>query len=204
MFLRRKRCNIVCAILFRPMSFISTADTWRQNFEKTVIRKTCRSQTSPKWFSTGRSLLQVCMRAMTTTCSDHPSLMSFISTADTWRQNFELMGLKFCSAKPGWVVLVFVSENPTPYHNYALLRLPCIFEVVKDNELRTLADFQQFANKEAQEGRVALAEYYTRNGSKVETMIQNAWAVLRSAEGSAEPSRTDMCVMDMFSLHCCG
>ena len=39
-------------------------------------------------------------------------------------------------------------------------RLPSIFQTIKDNEIRSVAEFKQFANKEAQAGRVALAEYY--------------------------------------------
>ena len=81
-------------------------------------------------------------------------------------------------------------------------RLPSIFEVVKNNEIRTLVEFQQFANREALEGRTALAEYFTRNGSKVETMIQNAWAVLKS-EGSAEPSRLEKLKHAAENCLCC-
>ena len=57
-------------------------------------------------------------------------------------------------------------------------RCPNIFETIRDNKLLDVESFRVFALQEASEGRTSLAEYCTRQGSKLRDIIQNAADVL--------------------------
>lgn len=57
-------------------------------------------------------------------------------------------------------------------------RVESVYELVKEQNLRTPEDLEMFANKEAAAGRFAVAEFYTRNGHKIPRMIDNARRIL--------------------------
>lgn len=61
-------------------------------------------------------------------------------------------------------------------------RLPSLYEVVKGNNLRTAQELQARACAEAAEGRTALAEYCTKNGSKLQEIVANVWGIVGSPE----------------------
>ena len=59
-------------------------------------------------------------------------------------------------------------------------RLPSLYEVCSSKGLRTVEDVQAHACAEAAEGRVALAEFCTRNGHRMSEIVSSAWQVVQA------------------------
>ena len=71
-------------------------------------------------------------------------------------------------------------------------RLPSIFGVIKEHSVATGDELQAHACSEAAEGRVALAEYCARNGSKLDELVANARAIMDAPARIASQKMTLM------------
>jgi hypothetical protein len=72
-------------------------------------------------------------------------------------------------------------------------RLPSLFETIRDNALTSGSAFVQYAHAEANEGRPMLAEWATRNGSKIDEIIANVHDLVQ----------LKLYVFEHFSKHMC-
>ena len=52
-----------------------------------------------------------------------------------------------------------------------------LFDIITKNQLRTVRAVRAFADQENRAGHSALAEYCTRQGQKLEDIVENAWAI---------------------------
>ena len=62
-----------------------------------------------------------------------------------------------------------------------------VFEEIASNKLRSVADLRTFAATEAIAGRPKLAEFCTRQGPKLESLLENAWAVVDAPSQPRNP-----------------
>ena len=71
-------------------------------------------------------------------------------------------------------------------------RAPSIFDVVSKSRVRSVPELLRLANAEAAEGNAALAEFCTRQGHKLEDLLDNAWLVLEAPQRALEAQQTRM------------
>jgi hypothetical protein len=69
-------------------------------------------------------------------------------------------------------------------------RVPSLYETIRDHSLRSVRQLQAHAFAEALDGRVALAEYCTKNGGKLEEIIAHAWGVQEAQQKLAASAQT--------------
>ena len=69
-------------------------------------------------------------------------------------------------------------------------RVPSLYETIRDNSIRSSQHLQAHAFAEALEGRVALAEYCTTHGAKLDEIIMYAWGVQEAQEKIAASALT--------------
>ena len=69
-------------------------------------------------------------------------------------------------------------------------RAPNIFDIVSKKRVRTVSDLHCLAAEEAQQGNAALAEFCTRQGHKLEELLNNAWHILEAPQRALEAQRT--------------
>lgn len=71
-------------------------------------------------------------------------------------------------------------------------RLPSLFELIQEHNIRTPQQLQARACTDAAEGRTALAEYCTKNGGKLQEIIANALGVMEAPAKISEAPLTLM------------
>ena len=83
-------------------------------------------------------------------------------------------------------------------------RCPSIFETVKEQGLRSVEALQAYAAKQAEAGCPALAEYCTRNGRKLEDLIEHACEVIEAPLRltSSRPSLLEKLAQSATTLPC--
>ena len=69
-------------------------------------------------------------------------------------------------------------------------RVPDLYALIKEKEFRSVLDVQLYANEEAANGNGALAEYCTRNGHKLQGMLDSAIAVMDAPQKSLDAKLT--------------
>ena len=69
-------------------------------------------------------------------------------------------------------------------------RAPNIFDIVSKKRVRTVSELQCLVAEEAQQGNAALAQFCTRQGHKLEELLNNAWHVLEAPQRALESQRT--------------
>ena len=84
-------------------------------------------------------------------------------------------------------------------------RAPDIFELVQAKQFKSVLALQAHAHTEAAAGRPALAEFCTRQGPKLEMLLQKAWDVLDAPERMRLKSMSlvDKLAHAAVSLQCC-
>ena len=65
-----------------------------------------------------------------------------------------------------------------------------MFDVIREHNLRTVTALQAHAEKEASEGRTALAELCTKHGAKLRGYLEGALSVLDAPRRLAEEGMT--------------
>ena len=71
-------------------------------------------------------------------------------------------------------------------------RAPSLFDVVSTKRVRTVVELQRLANDEAAEGNPALAEFCTRQGHKLQDLLDNAWQIIEAPQRALDAQRTLM------------
>ena len=61
-----------------------------------------------------------------------------------------------------------------------------VFQDIATNRLRSVADLRAFAASEAASGRHSLADFCTRQGHKLDDVVQHAWAVIEAPSAPVE------------------
>jgi hypothetical protein len=69
-------------------------------------------------------------------------------------------------------------------------RVESVFELVKAQNVQSVADLEVFAHREAVEGRTAVAEFCTRHGHKLQQMIASARRVMDAPALANERNKT--------------
>ena len=69
-------------------------------------------------------------------------------------------------------------------------RLPNLYQLVRTHDLRSVVAFRAHAAAEDTAGRGALAEYCTRQGRKLQELLDNAWAVADAPRELASAANT--------------
>ena len=84
-------------------------------------------------------------------------------------------------------------------------RTPDLFELIKEHGFKDVLALQAHANQEAAQGNAGLAEFCTRQGHKLQGMMDQAWAVMEAPERLRQQrmTRLEKLAQAAETLPCC-